>query len=153
MNFFETHSGDDPADGGRGHVLSFGLAHQRHAQVLDVEHHPLQQSLLGVRPVLRQLCNRGEPMTVTRESGQDLSDLHRVFLATQSTLHQTLYSPIHWWWQSYVLQLPWHRLKEAWQPISSKQPNVAEVFCPRTHRQSTANVSVIGQPALYFELR
>lgn len=76
MNFCKTHSGDDPADGGRGHVLSFGLAHQRHAQVLDVEHHPLQQSLLGVRPVLRQLCNRGEPMNVTRESGEDLSSSH-----------------------------------------------------------------------------
>lgn len=59
---FETHHGDDPADGGRGHVLSFGLAHQRHAQVLDVEHHPLQQSLLGVGPVLRQLYDRGERM-------------------------------------------------------------------------------------------
>lgn len=57
---FETHGGDDPADGGRGHVLSFGLAHQRQAQVLDVEHHPLQQRLLGVGPVLRQLYNEGE---------------------------------------------------------------------------------------------
>lgn len=50
-----THCGDDSANGSRGHVLSLGLAHQSHSQVLHIEHHPLQQSLLGVRPILWQL--------------------------------------------------------------------------------------------------
>lgn len=50
-----THRGDNPANGGWGHVLSFGLSHQGHPQVLHIEHHALQQSLFGVSPVLRQL--------------------------------------------------------------------------------------------------
>lgn len=50
-----THRGNNSANGSRGHVLSFGLAHQRHTQVLHIEHHALQQRLLGVRPVLWQL--------------------------------------------------------------------------------------------------
>lgn len=50
-----THHGNDSANGRRRHVLSFGLAHQGHSEVFDIEHHPLQQGLLGVCPVLRQL--------------------------------------------------------------------------------------------------
>lgn len=50
-----THRGNNSTNGSRGHVLSFRLPHQSHTQVLHVEHHPLQQSLLGVGPVLRQL--------------------------------------------------------------------------------------------------
>lgn len=50
-----THSGNNSANGSRGHVLSFRLAHQSHTQVLHIEHHPLQQGLFGVRPVLWQL--------------------------------------------------------------------------------------------------
>lgn len=49
------HRGHDPLDSGRGQLLALGLLHQRHAQVLEAEEHPLEQCLPSVCPVLRQL--------------------------------------------------------------------------------------------------
>lgn len=52
-----TDRGHNPPDGSRCHVFSFRLANQSHAQILHIEHHPFQESLLGVRPVLWELYN------------------------------------------------------------------------------------------------
>lgn len=56
----ETYRWDNPVDGSGGHFLSFRLTNQRHAQVLHIEHHSLQQSLLSVRPVLWKLYKNKE---------------------------------------------------------------------------------------------
>lgn len=56
----ETNHWDNPVDGCSSHFLSFRLTHQRHAQVLHIEHHSLQQGLLSVRPVLWKLYKNNE---------------------------------------------------------------------------------------------
>lgn len=49
------HRGHDPLDGGGRQLLTLGLLHQRHAQVLEAEEHALEQRLPSVCPVLGQL--------------------------------------------------------------------------------------------------
>ena len=61
------HRGNNPLDGGGWQLLALGLLHQCDAQVLQLEHHPLQQGLPRVRPVLRQLWAHRERDTHTEE--------------------------------------------------------------------------------------
>lgn len=50
-----TDRGYNPPDSSCCHVFSFRLAYQSHAQILHIEHHPFQECLLGVCPVLWEL--------------------------------------------------------------------------------------------------
>lgn len=57
------HRGHNPLDSSRRQLLTLGLFHQCHAQVLEAEEHPLKQCLPSVCPVLRQLwAGRGQAL-------------------------------------------------------------------------------------------
>lgn len=77
-----THRGNNSANGSWSHVLSFGLAHQSHTQVLHIEHHPLQQSLLGVRPVLWELWLDKKTGHRTSPKGSHVANCFSCFLNT-----------------------------------------------------------------------
>lgn len=50
-----SHRGNNPLDCGGWQLLSFRLLDQRDAEILQLEHHALQQGLARVCPVLREL--------------------------------------------------------------------------------------------------
>ncbi len=53
-----SYCGNDSLDSGGWELFSFGFLHQRHAQILQLKDHPLQQRLPCVCPVLWQLCTK-----------------------------------------------------------------------------------------------
>lgn len=73
-----SYCGNDSLDSGGWELFSFGFLHQRHAQILQLKDHPLQQRLPCVCPVLWQLCTKTHTGLTCR---------HDVYIAKNMAIH------------------------------------------------------------------